>query len=118
MKKNRSLLLGIVLVLTSGTLFAQQQRLGVQSPEERTKMQVERVSEGLTLTAEQTAALTKYFSENAQNRQSMRDATPEQRTEMRKKMEESIKEILTPEQFEIWMKKDAERRANQPTRQR
>lgn len=112
------------LLVVGLTTFAQEQKEKPQrpemeklSPEQRSQLQLKKITAELNLNADQQAQVQKLIAEQSAKRealkakmQQMRDShekpSAEDRAMMmdgKKAMDEKLKSILTPEQFEKWM---------------
>jgi hypothetical protein len=116
------------LLVVGLTTFAQEQKEKPQrpeteklSPEQRSQMQLKKITAELNLNADQQAQVQKLIAEQNAKRealkakmQQMRDShekpSAEDRAMMtdqmkdgKKAMDDKLKSILTPEQFEKWM---------------
>lgn len=69
---------------------------------------LKKMSDELNLTSDQKSKLQEAFKAQRENRQDLKDATPEERRaamkEAREKMDAKLKEILTTEQYTKWQK--------------
>jgi len=83
------------------------------SPEKR----VERLTTQLNLDAKQQEQVKQLYAEQAQNRQAQTGFSREQMQEERKKTDEKLKTILTPEQLKKWEANQAEMRQRMGNRQ-
>lgn len=83
------------------------------SPEKR----VERLTTQLNLDAKQQEQVKQLYAEQAKNRQAQTGFSREQMMEERKKMDEKLKTILTPEQLKKWEANQAEMRKRMGNRQ-
>lgn len=102
-----------LLVLTSLSVVAQQEKRELPNPEERAKKMTERMASELELSEEQKAKVLAINLENAQKRQAQMEkemAERQARMEEMKVQEEKIKEVLTEEQRKKWEEIKLERR--------
>lgn len=108
MKKTAILLLMFVVTLGT-TTFAQNERKGKKTAEERTEMVVKRLTEKLTLTADQA----KNIREVVLNREKMREAG-QLNKDNRTKIIGQINKYLTKEQQDKWeqLRKEAREHRN------
>ena len=83
------------------------------SPETR----VERLTTQLNLDAKQQEQVKQLYAEQAKNRQAQTGFSREQMQEERKKTDEKLKTILTPEQLKKWEANQAEMRQRMGNRQ-
>lgn len=83
------------------------------SPEKR----VERLTTQLNLDAKQQEQVKQLYAEQAKNRQAQTGFSREQMQEERKKTDEKLKTILTPEQLKKWEANQAEMRQRMGNRQ-
>lgn len=83
------------------------------SPEKR----VERLTTQLNLDAKQQEQVKELYAEQAKNRQAQTGFSREQMQEERKKTDEKLKTILTPEQLKKWEANQAEMRQRMGNRQ-
>ena len=83
------------------------------SPEKR----VERLTTQLNLDAKQQEQVKQIYAEQAKNREAQKGFTREQMQEERKKSDEKLKAILTPEQLKKWEANQAEMRQRMGNRQ-
>jgi len=107
MKKSAFALLCLVFLLSNA--WAQQPGFGGRaqfSPEQRTKMRLERLTKELGLTPEQVKQMEVVFNEDEQQMAKMREEMGGDREAMRAKMEKfradreaRVSAILTPEQL-------------------
>ncbi len=72
------------------------------------KERLDKMAEELKLTAEQKTKVEAVLKEQGEKMRGMKDATPEERRAKAKALREDttkkMKEILTPEQYEKWLK--------------
>lgn len=83
------------------------------SPEKR----VERLTTQLNLDAKQQEQVKALYAEQAKNREAQKGFSREQIQEERKKSDEKLKTILTPEQLKKWEANQAEMRQRMGNRQ-
>lgn len=83
------------------------------SPEKR----VERLTTQLNLDAKQQEQVKELYAEQAKNREAQKGFSREQMQEERKKSDEKLKTILTPEQLKKWEANQAEMRQRMGNRQ-
>lgn len=83
------------------------------SPEKR----VERLTTQLNLDAKQQEQVKQIYAEQAKNREAQKGFSREQMQEERKKSDEKLKAILTPEQLKKWEANQAEMRQRMGNRQ-
>lgn len=83
------------------------------SPEKR----VERLTTQLNLDAKQQEQVKELYAEQAKNREAQKGFSREQMQEERKKTDEKLKTILTPEQLKKWEANQAEMRQRMGNRQ-
>jgi protein CpxP len=83
------------------------------SPEKR----VERLTTQLNLDAKQQEQVKQLYAEQAKNREAQKGFSREQMQEERKKSNEKLKTILTPEQLKKWEANQAEMRERMGNRQ-
>lgn len=83
------------------------------SPEKR----VERMTTQLNLDAKQQEQVKQIYAEQAKNREAQKGFSREQMQEERKKSDEKLKAILTPEQLKKWEANQAEMRQRMGNRQ-
>lgn len=83
------------------------------SPEKR----VERLTTQLNLDAKQQEQVKALYAEQAKNREAQKGFSREQMQEERKKSDEKLKTILTPEQLKKWEANQAEMRQRMGNRQ-
>lgn len=127
-------LIAAALLVVGITAFAQEQTQSPEraemeklSPEQRNQNQLKRMTEELNLNADQQVQIGKILAEQSEKREAMkakreemktnqtrpsdeqRAAFKKQREDERNAMNEKMKSILTPEQFEKW-KSDREKR--------
>jgi len=116
------------LLVVGFTTFAQEQKEKPQrpeteklSPEQRSQLQLKKITKDLNLNADQQAQVQKLIVEQSAKREALRAKIKETRDshekpsaedrammidEMKdgkKAMDDKLKSILTPEQFEKWM---------------
>lgn len=105
------------LFVVGASSFAQNNndrpQRGDFSPEKR----VERLTTQLNLDAKQQEQVKQLYAEQAKNRQAQTGFSREQMMEERKKTEEKLKTILTPEQLKKWEANQAEMRKRMGNRQ-
>lgn len=105
------------LLVVGASSFAQNNndrpQRGDFSPEKR----VERLTTQLNLDAKQQEQVKQLYAEQAKNRQAQTGSSREQMMEERKKTEEKLKTILTPEQLKKWEANQAEMRKRMGNRQ-
>lgn len=105
------------LLVVGASSFAQNNndrpQRGDFSPEKR----VERLTTQLNLDAKQQEQVKQLYAEQAKNRQAQTGFSREQMMEERKKTEEKLKTILTPEQLKKWEANQAEMRKRMGNRQ-
>lgn len=102
----RLITLMIVALLAISSSYAQERGTGqVRSPEERTKMQVQRLTKELNLSQAQQDSIYKYSLQTAKDQQEMMKNAGEDRAAMREKMKPlrekstaKIKSFLNAEQ--------------------
>ena len=117
-----------VLLVVGFTTFAQEQKEKPQrleteklSPEQRSQLQLKKITKDLNLNADQQAQVQKLIAEQSAKREALRakiketkdsneKPSAEDRAMMidemkdgKKAMDDKLKSILTPEQFEKWM---------------
>lgn len=83
------------------------------SPEKR----VERLTTQLNLDAKQQEQVKQIYAEQAKNREAQKGFSREQMQEERKKSDEKLKVILTPEQLKKWEANQAKMRQRMENRQ-
>lgn len=83
------------------------------SPEKR----VERLTTQLNLDAKQQEQVKELYAQQAKNREAQKGFSREQMQEERKKTDEKLKAILTPEQLKKWEANQAEMRQRMGNRQ-
>jgi protein CpxP len=83
------------------------------SPEKR----IERLTTQLNLDAKQQEQVKQIYAEQAKNREAQKGFSREQMQEERKKSDEKLKAILTPEQLKKWEANQAEMRQRMGNRQ-
>ena len=105
------------LLVVGASSFAQNNndrpQRGDFSPEKR----VERLTTQLNLDAKQQEQVKQLYAEQAKNRQAQTGFSREQMMEERKKTDEKLKTILTPEQLKKWEANQAEMRKRMGNRQ-
>ncbi|KDN54890.1 Spy/CpxP family protein refolding chaperone [Flavobacterium seoulense] len=104
----KKLIIAALLVVSVST-FAQngnRPQRGNFSPEQR----VERMSKELNLDAAQQDQLKQLYAEQAKNRENQKGFSREQMQEERKKTDDKLKAILTPEQLKKWEANQAQMR--------
>ena len=117
MKKIKMMLV-VAMLLVSTQIFAQN---GNRDPQQMVQRQTERMTERLSLTADQTAKvleINKNLAEKMQAARNSGELTADNRSAFRKKQGEErdveLKKVLTEEQWTKWeaMKKEREERGN------
>lgn len=111
----KKLIIAALLVVSVST-FAQngdRPQRGNFSPEQR----VERMTTQLGLDTKQQEQVKQLYAEQAKNRQNQTGFSREQMQEERKKTDEKLKAILTPEQLKKWETNQAEMRQRMGNRQ-
>lgn len=109
-----------VLLLAATTTFAQGGRMNA-SPEERAKMQTERITERLKLDKGQSEKVYALSLDRAKEMQSLLASGERDRTKMQEfqaKFDEKLKPILTPEQWTQYEKYRQEQQGRMRNRQR
>ncbi|MEO8253012.1 MAG: autotransporter outer membrane beta-barrel domain-containing protein [Flavobacterium sp.] len=87
------------LLVVSASAFAQN---GNKRPQMNPEKRVERMTTQLNLDAKQQEQLKEIYTEEAKNRETQKDVSREEMMAQRKKSNEKIKAILTPEQSKKW----------------
>jgi septal ring factor EnvC (AmiA/AmiB activator) len=116
------------LLVVGFTTFAQEQKEKLQrpemeklSPEQRSQLQLKKITKELNLNLDQQAQVQKLIAEQSAKREALRAKIKEskdshekptaedrammneEKKEGKKAMDDKLKSILTPEQFEKWM---------------
>jgi protein CpxP len=116
------------LLVVGFTTFAQEQKEKLQrpemeklSPEQRSQLQLKKITKELNLNLDQQAQVQKLIAEQSAKREALRAKIKEskdshekptaedrammneEKKEGKKAMDDKLKSILTPEQYEKWM---------------
>jgi len=119
---SKKLFLAALLVVGLAT-FAQDKKerpsraeMEKMSPEQRNELHLKKMTSELDLNAKQQEQISQIISEKSTKREAMKTERKNKMLEEKKEMDEKMKKILTPEQYEKWNANKEKRRGQMKER--
>jgi len=113
----------VALLVVGLATFAQERKerpsraeMEKMSPEQRNELHLKKMTSELDLNAKQQEQISQIISEKSTKREAMKTERKNKMLEEKKEMDEKMKKILTPEQYEKWNANKEKRRGQMKER--